>query len=48
MELGKLGVWSHVDHLSAPEAAAFAQRAEGWGYSAPSGSPKPSAAIPSR
>ena len=34
MDLGKLGVWSHVDHLSAPEAAAFTQRAEGWGYSA--------------
>jgi probable F420-dependent oxidoreductase len=34
MNLGKLGVWTHVDHLSARDAAAFAQRAERWGYSA--------------
>ncbi len=34
MELGKIGVWGWLDHLSAPEAAEFAQRAEGWGYSA--------------
>ncbi len=34
MELGKIGVWTWLDHLSANEAAALAQRAEGWGYSA--------------
>jgi probable F420-dependent oxidoreductase len=34
MELGKIGIWGWLDHLSAPEAAQFAQRAEGWGYSA--------------
>jgi probable F420-dependent oxidoreductase len=34
MELGKIGVWTWLDHLSAEETAAFAQRAEGWGYSA--------------
>ena len=34
MELGKIGVWNWLDHLSANEAAEFAQRAEGWGYSA--------------
>lgn len=33
MQLGKLGVWSHVDHLDAEQAAAFAQRCEAWGYS---------------
>jgi probable F420-dependent oxidoreductase len=34
MELGKIGVWQWLDHLSAPEAAEFARRIEGWGYSA--------------
>ena len=33
-EIGRLGVWSWLDAFSAPEAAAFAQRIEGWGYSA--------------
>lgn len=33
MQLGKLGIWSHVDHLSAEDAAAFARRAEALGYS---------------
>ncbi|MEM9174415.1 MAG: TIGR03620 family F420-dependent LLM class oxidoreductase [Myxococcota bacterium] len=34
MELGKIGVWGWLDHWTAQEAAEFAQRAEGWGYSA--------------
>ncbi len=34
MNLGKIGVWAWLDHLSAIEAAEFARRAEGWGYSA--------------
>lgn len=34
MDIGKLGVWCSVDHLPSPEAAAFAQRLEGWGYGA--------------
>lgn len=34
MDLGKIGVWTWLDHLSANEAAEFAQRAENWGYSA--------------
>lgn len=34
MNLGKIGVWAWLDHLSANEAAEFAQRAESWGYSA--------------
>ena len=34
MELGKIGIWGWLDHLSAPEVAQFVQRAEGWGYSA--------------
>ncbi len=33
-EIGRLGVWAALDGLSAPEAAAFAQRVEAWGYSA--------------
>jgi probable F420-dependent oxidoreductase len=33
-ELGRLGVWTHVDAFTAPEAAAFARQLEGWGYSA--------------
>jgi len=34
MNLGKIGVWTWLDHLSANEAAEFAQRVESWGYSA--------------
>jgi probable F420-dependent oxidoreductase len=34
MELGQIGVWTGLDHLSAPEAAAFARRIEALGYSA--------------
>jgi probable F420-dependent oxidoreductase len=34
MQLGKLGVWAAMDVLSAADGAAFAQRVEGWGYSA--------------
>jgi probable F420-dependent oxidoreductase len=33
MQLGKLGVWTHVDHLGAEDAAAFVRRVEAWGYS---------------
>src|SRR5713226_1929131 len=34
MQLGKLGVWSAMDLLTAADGAAFAQRVEGWGYAA--------------
>jgi probable F420-dependent oxidoreductase len=34
MRLGRLGVWFFTDALTAPEAAAFAQRVEALGYSA--------------
>lgn len=34
MELGKIGVWTWLDHMTAREAADFAQRVEGMGYSA--------------
>ena len=34
MELGKIGVWAWLDHLSAPKVAEFAKRVEGLGYSA--------------
>jgi probable F420-dependent oxidoreductase len=34
MNLGKIGVWAWLDHLSANEAAEFSQRVESWGYSA--------------
>ncbi len=34
MQLGRLGVWSWMDMFSAADAAAFAARVEGWGYSA--------------
>src|SRR5262245_42163875 len=34
MHLGKLGVWASMDGMSALDAAAFAQRVEGWGYGA--------------
>ena len=33
-KLGKLGVWTWLDHLPAPEAAAFAKQLEEWGYRA--------------
>ena len=33
-DIGRLGVWSFIDNFSAPEAAAFAQQLEAWGYSA--------------
>ena len=32
-QIGKLGVWANTNGLTAPEAAAFAQRVEKWGYS---------------
>ena len=34
MNLGRLGVWANLDSLSAADAAAFATRVEGMGYSA--------------
>lgn len=34
MRINKLGVWAVLDTLSAPAAAAFARRAEAWGYGA--------------
>ena len=34
MKLGKLGVWSGFDNITAAESAAFAKRIEQWGYSA--------------
>jgi probable F420-dependent oxidoreductase len=34
MQLGKLGVWTWLDNLSAADAAAFATRVESWGYGA--------------
>ncbi len=34
MQLGRLGVWTFLDLMSAADAAAFAQRIEAWGYSA--------------
>jgi probable F420-dependent oxidoreductase len=33
-EIGRLGVWTWLDALSAPEAADFARKLEAWGYSA--------------
>lgn len=30
--LGKLGVWTFIDGMTAPEVAGFAQRIEEWGY----------------
>ncbi len=33
-EIGRLGVWSWLDSLAAPDAAAFARQLEAWGYSA--------------
>lgn len=32
--LGRLGVWTWIDGLTAPQCADFARRLEGWGYSA--------------
>lgn len=32
--LGKLGVWTFIDGMSAPEVASFARRLEEWGYGA--------------
>jgi len=34
IKLGKLGVWSFIDDMTASEAVAFAQQLEAWGYSA--------------
>src|SRR3990172_7760842 len=34
MQLGRLGVWPHIDHLSCPQAAEFARKVESLGYSA--------------
>jgi probable F420-dependent oxidoreductase len=34
MQLGKLGVWSSLDSLTAKDSASFARKVEGWGYSA--------------
>ena len=34
MKLGKLGVWSGFDNITAAESASFAKRIEQWGYSA--------------
>lgn len=34
MNIGRLGVWSLVNFMSAAESAAFARRVEGWGYGA--------------
>jgi probable F420-dependent oxidoreductase len=34
IQIGRLGVWTWLDSLSAPEAAEFARRIEAWGYSA--------------
>ena len=34
MKIGKLGVWATTENMTAPEAAAFAKRVEGWGYGA--------------
>lgn len=34
MKLGRLGVWASTESLTAVAAAEFAQRVEGWGYSA--------------
>jgi probable F420-dependent oxidoreductase len=33
-QIGRLGVWANTNGLKAPEAAAFAQRIEKWGYAA--------------
>ena len=33
MELGRLGVWTFIDAMAAPQVAAFAKRIEGQGYS---------------
>jgi probable F420-dependent oxidoreductase len=33
-QIGKLGVWTWLDHLAAPQAAEFANQLEEWGYRA--------------
>ncbi|MDB5396276.1 MAG: class F420-dependent oxidoreductase [Rhodospirillales bacterium] len=33
MKIGKLGVWASTENMTAEEAASFAKRVEGWGYS---------------
>jgi alkanesulfonate monooxygenase SsuD/methylene tetrahydromethanopterin reductase-like flavin-dependent oxidoreductase (luciferase family) len=33
MELGRLGVWGHLDSLAATDAIAYVRRAEALGYS---------------
>ena len=32
--IGKLGVWTFLDNMPGPDAAAFARRLEDWGYGA--------------
>jgi len=34
VQIGRLGVWTHLDGLPAPEAVEVARRIEAWGYSA--------------
>jgi probable F420-dependent oxidoreductase len=34
MDIGRIGCWTWLDGFSGPEAAAFAQRLEAWGYGA--------------
>jgi probable F420-dependent oxidoreductase len=34
MQLGRLGVWTFLDGMRAPDALAFTRRVEAWGYSA--------------
>jgi probable F420-dependent oxidoreductase len=34
MKIGKLGVWASTESMTATDAASFAKRVEGWGYSA--------------
>jgi probable F420-dependent oxidoreductase len=34
MQIGRLGVWTHLDATPAAQAAEFAERVEAWGYSA--------------
>jgi probable F420-dependent oxidoreductase len=34
MQLGRLGVWTFLDGMRAPDALAFTKRVEAWGYSA--------------
>jgi probable F420-dependent oxidoreductase len=32
MDIGRIGLWSFLDTMTAPESVAFAQRVERWGY----------------